>query len=83
MISSLFRYPIKQLMLCATITALSTISAANDLPKDTPESMGVSSERLKNLPSAMQRYIDANMLAGTVSLVSRNGKIIHFESQGW
>ena len=83
MISSLFRYPIKQLMLCATITALSTISAANDLPKDTPENMGVSSERLKNLPSAMQRYIDANMLAGTVSLVSRNGKIIHFESQGW
>jgi len=23
------------------------------------------------------------MLAGTVSLVSRNGKIIHVESQGW
>ena len=83
MISSLFRYPIKQLMLSATITVLSTISAANDLPKDTPESMGVSSERLKNLSSAMQRYIDANMLAGTVSLVSRNGKIIHFDSQGW
>ena len=83
MFSSLFASPIKQLTLSVMITVLSTISVANDLPKETPEDVGVSSERLKNLSSAMQRYIDANLLAGTVSLVSRNGKIIHFDSQGW
>jgi CubicO group peptidase (beta-lactamase class C family) len=64
--------------------ALVSFSAtANDLPAATPESQGVSSARLDRFSDAMQRYIDANQLAGTVSLISRNGKVIHSESQGW
>ncbi len=31
----------------------------------------------------MQRYIDADLLAGTVTLVARNGKVIHLDTQGW
>jgi CubicO group peptidase (beta-lactamase class C family) len=60
-----------------------TLAQADNFPTASPESVGVSSERLQRLSDAMQRYIDANMIAGTVSLVSRNGKVIHMESQGW
>ena len=62
---------------------VNSIAQANDFPTAAPEEVGVSSERLQRLSSNMQRYIDSNMLAGTVSLVSRNGKVIHVESQGW
>ena len=63
--------------------ALSTSAWANGLPMASPESVGVSSERLERMSDAMQRYIDANQLAGTVSLISRKGQVIHMESQGW
>ena len=73
---------------CALLMALSVLIAnsvaqGNDFPTAAPEDVGVSSERLQRLSNTMQRYIDSNMLAGTVSLVSRNGKVIHVESQGW
>ena len=62
---------------------LSYSTLANDIPRSSPEIVGVSSERLVRLSDSMQRYIDSNQLAGTVSLVSRKGKVIHFESQGY
>jgi CubicO group peptidase (beta-lactamase class C family) len=73
---------------CAILLALpmliaNGIAQGNDFPTAAPEDVGVSSERLERLTNTMQRYIDSNMLAGTVSLVSRNGKVIHVESQGW
>ena len=46
-------------------------ATSNLLPRATPEEVGVSSERLERLDTAMQRYIDDNLLAGTVTLVSR------------
>lgn len=61
----------------------STGSLANGLPMASPESVGVSGDRLDRISDAMQRYIDGNQLAGTVSLIARRGQVIHFESQGW
>lgn len=73
----------KQMLFVSTAFALSTSALANGLPMASPESVGVSSERLERMSDAMQRYIDANQLAGTVSLISRKGQVIHMESQGW
>ena len=73
----------KQMLFVSTAFALSTSALANGLPMASPESVGVSSERLERMSEAMQRYIDANQLAGTVSLISRKGQVIHMESQGW
>ena len=73
----------KQMLFVSTVFALSTSALANGLPIASPESVGVSSERLERMSDAMQRYIDANQLAGTVSLISRKGQVIHMESQGW
>lgn len=70
------------IVMALSITLIHT-SFADDLPMDSPENVGVSSERLQRLSDSMQRYIDSNMLAGTVSLISRNGKVIHHEAQGW
>ena len=70
-------------LLALPLFMLSNIAQANDFPTAAPEEVGVSSDRLQRLSNTMQRYIDSNMLAGTVSLVSRNGKVIHVESQGW
>ena len=73
----------KRMVFVGSAFALSTSAWANGLPMASPESVGVSSERLERMSDAMQRYIDANQLAGTVSLISRKGQVIHMESQGW
>lgn len=73
----------KRMVFVGSAFALSTSAWANGLPMASPESVGISSDRLERMSDAMQRYIDANQLAGTVSLISRKGQVIHMESQGW
>ena len=72
----------KQLMFIFSVLISST-ALSSDLPMGPPESVGVSSDRLDRLSESMQRYIDSNQLAGTVSVISRKGKVVHFESQGF
>ena len=55
---------------------------AAPLPVAEPESVGMSSERLQRLSDAMAGYIDRKQVAGTVTLVARRGKVVHFEAQG-
>ncbi len=47
-----------------------------------PESAGMSTERLERLSEAMAGYIDRQQVAGTVTLVARKGKVVHFEALG-
>ncbi len=54
----------------------------SDLPMAAPEDVGMSSERLERLSAAMQRYIDDRQVAGTVTLIARRGKVVHYEAQG-
>jgi CubicO group peptidase (beta-lactamase class C family) len=46
------------------------------------ESVGFSSQRLDRIAPAMQGYIDQGKLAGTLTLVARNGKIVYLNAQG-
>ncbi len=48
----------------------------------TPESVGMSSERLARIAPAMQRYIDDRLVPGTITAVMRRGKLVHLEMQG-
>ena len=77
----------------ATVVTIVTVAAqvvltfpspaeAQHLPMAEPESVGMSSERLERLDAAMRRYIDADMVAGVVSLVTRKGEIVHLKAQG-
>jgi CubicO group peptidase (beta-lactamase class C family) len=47
-----------------------------------PEQAGMSTERLKRLSTALRGFIDQGELAGTVMLISRRGRVVHFEAQG-
>ena len=57
-------------------------AGAAPLPVAEPESVGMSSERLQRLSDVMAGYIDRKQVAGTVTLVARRGKVVHFEAQG-
>jgi CubicO group peptidase (beta-lactamase class C family) len=47
-----------------------------------PESVGLSSERLRRIDELVQRNIDAGEIAGAVTLVARNGKVAHLGAHG-
>ncbi|MEK9872055.1 MAG: serine hydrolase domain-containing protein, partial [Gammaproteobacteria bacterium] len=53
------------------------------LPLSDPEAVGMSAERLARIGPAMQKYIDAELVPGVVTLVARKGKVVHFESRGF
>ncbi len=54
----------------------------SDLPTTTPEQAGFSKEGLEKLKAHFQGYVDDGKLAGLTTLVSRRGKIVHFETYG-
>ena len=55
---------------------------AASLPADKPEAVGLSSERLLRINQMIQRYIDDGRISGAITMVSRRGKVAHFEAQG-
>jgi CubicO group peptidase (beta-lactamase class C family) len=61
---------------------LSICAIAQDLPAGKPESVGLSSERLERIGSAVQHDIDDKRIAGAVTLVIRHGHVAWFKSQG-
>jgi hypothetical protein len=67
-------------LLVAALAALP--SQAVDLPTATPEDVGLSSARLERLSGAMQEFVDDGRLAGTITMVARRGKVVHFEPVG-
>ena len=48
-----------------------------------PESVGMSSERLQRIDDYFQRFVDDGRIAGAVSLVARRGRVVHHSAVGW
>ncbi len=48
-----------------------------------PELVGMSAERLKNIGTKLQQYVDEERAAGFVTLVARDSEIVHFEACGY
>jgi CubicO group peptidase (beta-lactamase class C family) len=61
---------------------LAVAAVAQDLPTAKPESVGLSSERLERIGTAVQHSIDDKRIAGAVTLVIRHGRVAWFKSQG-
>jgi len=57
--------------------------AVEPLPRGTPESAGMSSERLARVAAAIQSDIDAGRMAGAVIAIARNGRLVYHEAFGW
>ncbi len=66
------------LLLSFTLPALSA-----DFPVATPQSQGLSKERLSRIHELMQKEIDASHMPGAVVLVARKGAIVHADAIGW
>lgn len=63
--------------------ALSALSVdARPIGNARAEVQGMSSERLARITELTQGYVDREQLSGVVTLVARNGKIVHLESVG-
>jgi CubicO group peptidase (beta-lactamase class C family) len=62
------------------LVALSLTAAT--VPSGKPEDVGMSSDRLQHINDVIKSYIDTNQISGAVTMVSRKGRIAHFEAQG-
>ena len=72
----------RRLALAALVMVLGAMAfpvlAVDGVPMASPEDVGMSSKRLARLSNIMQRYIDDDLLAGTVTLVAhRHGPYTH------
>jgi CubicO group peptidase (beta-lactamase class C family) len=59
------------------------LAACASLQPATPESVGLSSARLKDLAAAAQEGVDKREIPGAVMLVARRGKVAYLESVGY
>ncbi len=85
------RNPGRSLVAALVMTlALSAVAAAKPpavgpappLPLATPESQGMSSERLGRLHAEIERFVSEGKHAGVISLLARNGRIVDWQAWG-
>ncbi len=63
------------------LLAAFSLTAAS-LPSTKPEDVGLSTERLRQIHTMVQRHIDAGDITGAVMYVARKGQIAYLEAQG-
>jgi CubicO group peptidase (beta-lactamase class C family) len=73
------RLPTLVLLLSLTVASVAHGQALSAAP---PDALGMSAARLARLTETMKRYVDENKVAGTVTIVLRDGRIAYFESEG-
>jgi CubicO group peptidase (beta-lactamase class C family) len=69
------------LQLCLLL-ALAPLARAEAPAAVSPESVGISGERLARLRAGMQRFVDEGRVAGLVSYVTRGGRVVQHEAFG-
>jgi len=51
-------------------------------PATTPESVGVSSERLRKMEAGLKKVVDDKRIAGLVTVLERHGKVVSYNAWG-
>ena len=59
-----------------------SINSSPALAEASPESVGMSSERLSHIDTMARMLVDAGNIPGMVALIAREGKIVYFKSFG-
>jgi len=67
----------------AAALAMTTLAQAQPLPTGTPESVGMSSERLKNIETFFTAEIERNRVPGAVVAIAHQGKLVYFKAFGF
>lgn len=55
----------------------------SSLPMAEAESVGMCSQRLARIKPVMEHYVAQGLVPGTVTMVARRGKVVHFETSGY
>lgn len=63
--------------------AAQVVQTTSALPTATPEELGLSGEGLARIGPAMQELIDQGTTAGIMTMVAREGRIVHWDARGW
>jgi len=74
-----------KLLLCLGVAFCFYLSCFSQqaLKEATPESAGLSSDRLKRIDNVMQEYIDKKWIAGGAAIVAKDGKIVYYKALGY
>ncbi len=70
------------LVLTATFAQSSQTQKTGALTKVSPETVGISSERLNRIDAMLQKAVDDKQVPGIVALIARNGKIVFEKAYG-
>ena len=65
-----------------TIAQTASVKFSPPLAEATPESVGMSSDRLARIDEMLQQAVDDSELPGIVALIARNGKIVFHNAYG-
>ncbi|MCK5441750.1 MAG: serine hydrolase, partial [Maribacter sp.] len=66
----------------ATIAQTASVKFSPPLTNATPESVGMSSERLERIDNMLKQAVSDADLPGIVALIARNGKIVFQNAYG-
>ncbi|MSO63005.1 MAG: serine hydrolase [Acidobacteria bacterium] len=74
--------PATVLGLCALVLVAGVLAQAKPTPRATPDSVGLSAERLQHATAVLRQAVTDRKIAGAVALVARHGKIAYLEAVG-
>src|ERR1700757_3956831 len=66
----------------AVMVFATSVCRGQQLPTASPESVGLSSERLQRIAAAVDESIKNQQIAGAVTMVIRHGKVAWLKPQG-
>jgi CubicO group peptidase (beta-lactamase class C family) len=77
----------KNILLVTTVVSFCFLfpienSFAQSFPKASPESVGLSAERLNRVDALFESYMADDRMAGAVIAIARDGKLAHFQTIG-
>jgi CubicO group peptidase (beta-lactamase class C family) len=76
------RRPVFAIVLAAALMCAAGLARAADLPRTTPENVGLSSERLDRITAMLEENVRAQAIPGAVLLIARHGKVAYLRAVG-
>ena len=76
------RFIRNRMFLAAALALGNSIVVAQPLPQASPESVGMSSERLQKITNALQGEVRDKKLPGAVVMVARKGRLVYSQAVG-